>query len=354
MALQGYTFQIVLYMNPQESTIRGNLLLVAPEWQEQVQQSMNWIRQWYAGRIDYDYDPLIEASSFDQQDYQNVKQRLDHVWLCAEPGGMAYLEKAMQEGRIKLEAPASVLAHYGLRSDGTVVDRERFEGAFRLGENCAGVSFPIFQDPVVLLNASQIKMDQQRGMPLFVENILIHELTHSLSLTHAEKMAGLGSASMDDYWDSGEEVYARLNEFRSHFGLDPAKQLTVEEVAQLRRQHMGEMGRFLEQRKALDPTGRFAKGELQPQVHDRLPRVLSAGDLFAHYTDAELVRLLNAVAFRRPLDDLDREHTTEALLSQDRLALKADRSLQEQLERGHGKEFAQKADVKSRSVGYRT
>ena len=66
------------------------------------------------------------------------------------------------------------------------------------------------------------------------------------------------------------------------------------------------------------------------------------------------MRLLNAVAFRRPLDDLDREHTTEALLSQDRLALKADRSLQEQLERGHGKEFAQKADVKSRSVGYRT
>lgn len=308
-----------------EPTIQGNLLDVAPEWTSQVQQSMNWIRQWYAGRVDHDYDPLIEASSFDWKDYQAAMQKLDHVWLCAEPGGIAFLEKAMQEGRLRLEAPVSVLEDYGLRSDGTVIDRDRFEAAFALDERTGGVTIPIFQDPVIILHVDQIKQDQQHGMPVYVEDLLVHELTHGLCLHHAEMMAGLGSANQDAYWDSGVEVYARLNELRAHFGLDPTKQITADDVARLRRQYKGEMADFLQHRSELDPSGSYARGGMELKLHDQLPRVFSASDLFNQYTDQELVRLLNSVTQRRPLDDLDREHSRESLLSNDRLAMQSDR-----------------------------
>ena len=230
-----------------DNSIKGNILEVVPEWADDVRRSMDWIDQWYAKRKNYKQEEGLGLVS--RADMYNVKSKLAHAWVCANQGGAECIKQALERGDLSLWAPEVILADYGLTPDGQVFDDTLFHKKFVLQDLTAGRFYPIFNVPVVMINTDLIHQKQAEGIPVYIEDTLIHELTHGLERFVDERTIDKIIDQVDYYLDSGTEVYARLNVVRAHFQLDPTKAVTLNDVKAMRQQ-------LEEQRKAyLDKTG---------------------------------------------------------------------------------------------------
>ena len=289
-----------------DNSIKGNILEVAPEWADDVRRSMDWIDQWYAKRKNYKQEEGLGLVSL--ADMYNVKSKLAHAWVCANQGGAECIKQALQRGDLSLWAPEVILADYGLTPDGQVFDDTLFHKKFVLQDLTAGRFFPIFNVPVVMINTDLIHQKQAEGIPVYIEDTLIHELTHGLERFVDERAIDKIIDQVDYYLNSGTEVYARLNVVRAHFQLDPTKAVTLNDVKAMRQQLEEQRKAYLDKRVELDPKKSFKEGKLDAAVFDRLPKILVVEKILSRYSDDELLMLFNETAMRRELDDLDQEH----------------------------------------------
>ena len=289
-----------------EIAIKGNFCEVAPEWKEKLLRSMEWIQRWYAGRMDYRSAEGLGIVS--RADVYRAKDRLQKAWICANKGGAACIREALLRGELSLRASEEELAAYGLSPDGQVVDEAAFNKMFVLGEHVMGRCYPIFNAAVVFINTELFHQKQAEGLPMFVQDTLIHELTHGLERSFDERYAGRLVKEEDPYLDSGAEVYARLNEVRAHFQLDPSQAVTLETIQEMRRRTQLEKSAFKAKLAEVDRDKSAQRGALDPALFDRLPKVLVVDKVLSRYSDEELLMLLNETAMTNDPGELDREH----------------------------------------------
>lgn len=293
-------------MGEVDKSIKGNFCEVAPEWVGEVHRSMDWINQWYAQRMNYQHEEGLGLVG--RADMYNIKSKLAKTWVCANQGGADCIKQALQRGELSLWASEDVLAKYGLTPDGQVFDDVLFNERFVLQDLTAGRSYPIFDVPVVMINTDLIHQEQAEGLPVYVGDTLIHELTHGLERSVDERMINQFIDPVDSYLDSGTEVYARLNVVRAHFQLDPTKVITLDAIKAMRQQMEEQRKAFLDKRGELDPEKSFKEGKLDASVFNRLPKVLVVEKILSRYSDEELLMLFNETALHRNPEELDREH----------------------------------------------
>lgn len=290
-----------------DNSIKGNILEVVPEWADEVRCSMDWIRQWYTGRMNYRLDGGLGLVERDDVYVTNYK--ISQTWVCANQGGADCIKKALQLGELSLWASDDALASYGLSKDGHVVNEALFNDRFTLKDGTFGCYYRLFDAPVVIINTELIRQGQAEGLPFYLQDTLIHELTHGLERTEDEKVAGALVRMEDSYLDTGAEVYARLNEIRAYLKLDPAKAVTLDEIARMRQFVSMKRQSYQLKLLELDKDKSYKQGKLDPSIFNKLPQFPLIDRMLSRYTDEELMMLFNETAMRRDLDDLDQEHT---------------------------------------------
>ena len=120
---------------------------------------------------------------------------------------------------------------------------------------------------------------------------------------------------VDGYWDRPDEIYARLNELRYRFHVDPTHVFTLDEVKDMRRQVLRNVQDYEEsvERKEAQDTNRslIAPESRKPFDHN----------IFERYTSQEILFLLNNTAsVRRNLDTIDQLHQENRLFDSYRMA----------------------------------
>lgn len=172
----------------------------------------------------------------------------------------------------------------------------------------AGRFIPIFDVSVVIINTDLIHLKQAEGLPIYAGDTLIHELTHGLERTADERIAEKMINQKDAYLDAGDEVYARLNEVRAHYQLDPTKAVTLDDIQSMRQRMQVEKQAFLNKRSELDRDKAHMKGALVPELFNALPKILVVDKVLSRYSDEELLKLFNETAMLPTRDMLDEEH----------------------------------------------
>ncbi len=289
-----------------DNTIKGNFCEVAPEWAGDLHRSMEWLSHWYSQRTNYKLGEGLGIVG--KVDVYNVKAKLSKTWVCANKGGAACIRQALQQGELSTLASEEELADYGLSPDGQVVDESQFNKLFVLSDEVAGRFIPIFDVPVVIINTDLIHQKQAEGLPIYAGDTLIHELTHGLERTADERIAEKMINQKDAYLDAGDEVYARLNEVRAHYQLDPTKAVTLDDIQSMRQRMQVEKQAFLNKRSELDRDKAHMKGALVPELFNALPKILVVDKVLSRYSDEELLKLFNETAMLPTRDMLDEEH----------------------------------------------
>ena len=286
--------------------IKGNFCEVAPEWAADVRWSMDWLRIWYAQRMHYRQHEGIGLVNL--SDVYVISSKLERTWVCANQGGAACIQQALQRGELSVLADDESLAAHGLSPDGRVVDEALFNESFTLDDDISGCYYALFDAPVVLINTEALKHNQAEGLPLYVKDTLIHELTHGLELGRDEQVAAHIVKQEDEYLDAGEEVYARLNQVRAHFELKPFEQVSLEDIKSMRESVQKQKWEYMTKLSELDKDRSYKRGELDPEIFKALPKIMIFDRVLSRYSDEQLQRLFNETARVPEREGLDEEH----------------------------------------------
>ena len=286
--------------------IRGNFCEVEPEWKEKVHRSIAWVRDWYTERAKYKQKEGF--SLVGKADILRVNLRMAKTWVCANQGGAECIKEALRQGELSVMASNDKLAACGLSPKGKIVDEALFDKVFTLGDDTMGSYYPIFNAPVVIINTRLFHQRQAEGYPVFVEDTLIHELTHGLERTVDERTAGAMVNQVDSYLDSGAEIYARLNEVRAHYRIDPTKMVTLDDITKMRQTAKEQIEAYNKALSELDKDKTHEKGSLDSTLFKELPKIIVIDKVLSRYSDDELIILFNETSMIRKPDDLNREH----------------------------------------------
>lgn len=174
------------------------------------------------------------------------------------------------------------LAAFSLSPEGKIVDEALFDKEFTLTDNIMGRYYPMFNAPVVIINTELFHQRQAEGLPVFVGDTLIHELTHGLERTVDERIAGEMVKQVDSYLDSGVEIYARLNEVRAHYNIYPTRMVTLEDITNMRQTAKEEKEAYMKALSELDTDRKYQKGSLDTTLFKELPKILVVDKVLSH------------------------------------------------------------------------
>ncbi len=183
------------------------------------------------------------------------------------------------------------------------------------------------EEPAVVINLNNYERDKD----ITLDSLVLHEGTHALNLYSSETTArrevkfnvndGVKYDMM--YYDTGEEVYARLMQMRYHLKLDPAKQYSVEDVAKLRQECLAvkdaevDVARDLRGMKngqaySLEEMRAIMKSSREQYAEEDAKRQMNLFNyraIFQRYSDEQIAHLLNDTAALSPsyINEEDRE-----------------------------------------------
>lgn len=292
---------------------------VTPEMRSLIEKGLSSLKEWLEQR---------QKNGFfdgDAEAYEQTMQRAENAAVYfIGAGGKSVLE-AIERG--ELHIVERKLKRFG--KEKCLEDIEKM----LTSPNAQGqVIRGYIEEPAIIINLKNYNRDKD----FTLDSLVLHEGTHALNHYNSETIARQAvNFKVNDgvkydmmYYDSGEEVYARLMQMRYHLKLDPSKQFSVEDITKLRQECLKvkdakvdvardfralEQGKSysLEEMKAIIKKSREQHAE---EDANRLMNWFNYKAIFERYSDEQIMNLLNETAAVSP------SHINEA----DRKMLRAD------------------------------
>ena len=284
---------------------------------EAILRGIDWLQNWYDQRAKMkrqDGTPLLSADA-----YTTIKERLSSLKVYC--GDMPLVEAIgdVYQGRLTL-SPEII--------DSMQTDSFSLLEALETDKNVMGL-FIDAEEPTILLNPDNIVVHNSMSggadrsiQPSDLVSTTIHESSHAALFEDPSYQQNILDGVkfdrldvVDGYWDRPDEIYARLNELRYRFHVDPTHVFTLDEVKDMRRQVLRNVQDYEEsvERKEAQDTNRslIAPESRKPFDHN----------IFERYTSQEILFLLNNTAsVRRNLDTIDQLHQENRLFDSYRMA----------------------------------
>lgn len=272
---------------------------ITPEQTEEIKEGVDWLKNWLTERNKAGKFADEEKGKFDE-----CMNKLENVTIRISNNHHQQLMEELRAGTLHLTEEA--IETYGKGDEQKAIENfEQYHLESLSGKNIAGQWVQEIAEPTVFVNLN-LCTDVEHGL----SSIVTHETTHLLSIDKSETISTaniLGdneglffekgdtayikeNIRKDDYWDSGNEIYARIMQMRTDLGLDPNKIYTPEDVAKIREQALKAQEKYEQDLKTNPDT-------LRPK---EIPT-----KIISRYTDEQISFLLNETA------DLGKQSATD-------------------------------------------
>lgn len=253
-------------------------------------EGIGWLKSWLTER-----NKTGKFKNEADGKFEECMDKLDKVTIRISNNHHQQLMEELRAGTLHLTEEA--IETYGKGDPKKAIENfEEFHLESLSGKNVAGQWVEDIAEPTVFINLNLCK-DVEHGL----SSIITHEATHLLGIDKSELISTANiigdnegllfengdtayikeNISKDDYWDSSEEIYARIMQMRSDLGLEPTKIYTPEDVAKIREQALKAQEKY-EQDLKTDPN------TLRPR---EIPT-----KIISRYTDEQISFLLNETA----------------------------------------------------------
>lgn len=292
----------------------------------EAEAGVDWLKNWlterhqdgkFVDRVSSDYsdaDVQRDAATGDVK-YNECMEALENPTICVvkvEDGKTPaectaeFVKKQVLAGN--LQFTDEYLAQYGGNLQEAV---DAFTASANSGDSFLGLHQSEIKGNVVFITDEVLLKDTR--------SVVTHECAHMLKLEDSEIAADPDKAidgkslgwenekgeylfkdiAVDDYQDSGMEIYARTMQFRQMFGLDPIKIYTAEDIAEIRQKHEAGLAEY-KIKLGLDPTQTYSGKELQDaeKAHPEVTEtpLYDKWYVLSRYTDEQIALVLNTTS----------------------------------------------------------
>ena len=296
-----------------------------PEDKQTILEATQWLKDWLQKRGEqkdiegHYFMPLNELRKVNEQ---FAKLRIYDGRTAGQD-----MERDIQAGTIRMKNPLN--KQQGANPEELTRQPgfgEYMQRKFNTEHNPmkAGQTLTHSVDPVMVLHPDNILETRGQGYTESLGSATVHEMTHGMNLRHEEyvmrQMLEVMQGPESTVY-TPRELYARLNQLRYNFELDPTRVYTMEDVAKMRQ----EMERNLEDYSAkfLDAVDKNGGQPLYPEQLPEMPRKMDAG-LFEVFSDFQISCFLNAVTEKidqgRDLDQMDRDRSFDRSFTEQNMA----------------------------------
>ena len=205
--------------------------------QQQVQEALDWLKNWLKER---EKAEMLNGGE-DAEDVQKALEKLDNMNVFIFKNGNDAVIKGLESG--KLHLTQDFIDEYG---NGNLAEALQYvKDEFSDDEDDDSKGFIAFnmsdaiEEPAIFINIDNLRTHEERLKTSIVKTVIIHEATHAINLEDSELKCQVTklneNVENEGYWDSDEEVYARIMQMRQELNLDPAKLYTLDEVKEMRQ-----------------------------------------------------------------------------------------------------------------------
>lgn len=207
------------------------------EEQEQIQEGLDWLRNWLDKRQKAD---MLNGGET-EEDVQNAFQKLDEMQIYVGKNGINTMLECLDNGTLHLSD--EFLKEYDGNYDKALSDFKKSCLSVEMADQGIALTVARYvKEPAIFVNTDLLRANDERAGISTLKSIITHEATHVIGFTKSENESNVIKLDekgryviSDEYWDYNNEVYARVMQMRQELNLDPTETYILDDIKEMRQ-----------------------------------------------------------------------------------------------------------------------